>query len=244
MRAKSVREWNEKHGQPPVLPKSSAPAAAGQEEGELFGALLLAQRLISDLCYGSLEMHEAQRIAQRIDEPIQKAIRQFQKKSAHNASLLEELFMDMLAAEVHRHGGIPHLGKEELAFREALAEFLDPKAERLAAGKEEQADLEEMIKRDPETARKFVKFLGLELKEASEPNTHVLQKERELLTRWMKRSAGYLLLHWFSVAAAINECMRDLEIVLSSHATESSSGSGLPKAKSSSPSSSQAQSES
>lgn len=79
--ADSVGRAPDNQPTPPVPPNLAAPAAAGQEGG-LLPALQLAQRLISDLCYGSLEMHEAQRIAQRIDEPIQKAIRQFQEKAA------------------------------------------------------------------------------------------------------------------------------------------------------------------
>ena len=46
---------------------------------------------------------------------------------AEKASKKKELrdkFSDMLVAEVKRHGGIPHLSKEEMAFREALAEYL------------------------------------------------------------------------------------------------------------------------
>lgn len=38
---------------------------------------------------------------------------------------LREKFDNMLAAEVHRHGGIPHLSTEELEFREAMAAFLE-----------------------------------------------------------------------------------------------------------------------
>lgn len=37
---------------------------------------------------------------------------------------LRAAFDDMLIAEVHRYGGIPHLQPEEIGFREVLAEFL------------------------------------------------------------------------------------------------------------------------
>jgi hypothetical protein len=38
---------------------------------------------------------------------------------------LREKFDNLLAAEVKRHGGIPHLSEEEVAFREAMAAFLE-----------------------------------------------------------------------------------------------------------------------
>lgn len=66
------------------------------------------------------------------------------------------------------------------------------------------------------------KIKELEEKEASEHSIHVRQDAlRELLTRWMKRGAGYLLIRCFSVADAINECMGDLEDILSEHSNAS-----------------------
>ena len=38
---------------------------------------------------------------------------------------LRKAFDDMLIAEVHRYGGIPHLQPNEIWFREVLAEFLE-----------------------------------------------------------------------------------------------------------------------
>lgn len=45
-----------------------------------------------------------------------------QRKSVDS---LREKFDNMLAAEVKRHGGIPHLCEEEVAFREEMAAFLE-----------------------------------------------------------------------------------------------------------------------
>jgi hypothetical protein len=48
---------------------------------------------------------------------------------ASERAQLRELLDNMLVAEVNRHGGIPPLSKEEMAFREAIAAFLLPKSE-------------------------------------------------------------------------------------------------------------------
>lgn len=81
----------------PSSPASSVSSETDIASMELRYALELAQRLISDLCYGSIELSEAMRIARRIDEPIQKAllgsVKQVPSSSAHEDTKMLEWLM-------------------------------------------------------------------------------------------------------------------------------------------------------
>jgi len=112
-----------------ALSTAASPAPFDKEGHELLAELRINANRLCDRMQGGTYEADCRRTLKKVDNYQSRAYRAgLGKQLAVTPAATQKLrkaFDEMLIAEVHRFGGIPHLQPVEVWFREVLAEFLE-----------------------------------------------------------------------------------------------------------------------